>query len=865
MGYTLQQLQAMGAKPVQKAQPQPIAGSVVPKKKYTLQELQSLGAKPLVKTIAQQRQERIAQGLPVSVNEYRVDPTVAGNIVRGIIKAPLKVLLSVPAGVMGEKGITVKSKYLGDTSDLAKTMNQSTDKLIGKVKSGEISKGRAVAGVFGNALLNTADVASVVPVGGFLESVGINTAKAIAGQTFKETAKQLAIASGKSFARGAGTGALYDIGAQVASGEKYNPVQTLQSAALGGALDVGLSQVAPKIIGGVASKGKQVYTDKFTQEGRSSGVDKYIRKIFEGTTGDVQKLNDSAFKARKGLELLNKESSSILIPDESAPLGSGVTKPFNLQKAKPNELLSAVSEIDNKIASVARESAQEASQRGVKIDIAQAKQRIRKSIDNGDVSKATGERMLLQIESTGGDPLKVHDWVQDINIKYGKKYQRGTIDDTAIGSLADDTAETLRNNLDTVLDRRGYAEAFGNNQELKRMLVTIAKKANKNVNFGNIASDAGLDFGISVLTGNPAYMARTVGMGVFRGLISKFRNNAGLRAFRNASVGVSKIPTTTKLPTSGIKIKEVPEQFRLPAGPELGTQDNPIILGGRTGENSVKLLPAKKGLVGINPKTGRFTKTYTSEVAQKNVAQPPKNTQSTIKTSTMGDAKTIKASVNIPKTPKKSNVDIPKTTPEPKVKSNDIGNTLEQGKQPVEAFGKVSPGFLFGVGGASALGVAALGVSNKIKKDVSEIKKITDEQIAIRDKRSMDAIKSAISFNESSKTGDPYKFRKQSGIKKYGEDLGKYQITTAKLNENSKRFLGRQVSPDEFINNPKLQEKFIESEINFLLNKSYTLPQIFAAHRSGWSDFGEKQEKVYNRKKYVDSAINHYIKVLSKS
>ena len=80
-----------------------------------------------------------------------------------------------------------------------------------------------------------------------------------------------------------------------------------------------------------------------------------------------------------------------------------------------------------------------------------------------------------------------------------------------------------------------------------------------------------------------------------------------------------------------------------------------------------------------------------------------------------------------------------------------------------------------------------------------------------------------------------------------------------------KRFLGRQVSPDEFINNPKLQEKFIESEINLLLNKSYTLPQIFAAHRSGWSDFGEKQEKVYNRKKYVDSAINHYIKVLSKS
>lgn len=45
---------------------------------------EQLKSKFLPKSVEVQKQERIAQGLPVSVREGRVEPTMAGNIVREI-------------------------------------------------------------------------------------------------------------------------------------------------------------------------------------------------------------------------------------------------------------------------------------------------------------------------------------------------------------------------------------------------------------------------------------------------------------------------------------------------------------------------------------------------------------------------------------------------------------------------------------------------------------------------------------------------------------------------------------------------------------------------------------------------------------
>jgi len=426
-------------------------------------------------------------------------------------------------------------------------------------------------------------------------------------------------------------------------------------------------------------------------------LDKEIRNIFKGTTTDVGKIDEMAFKARKGLELLQKESNRIKIPDINTPLGSKITKKVNLSEASPNELLSSVLEMDKKIASQARSAVEKAKQKGIKIDTTDIETKILSEIDNGKIQKTTGKQMLKQIQSAKNDPVAIHDWVQDVNVKYGKKYQRGTIDDTATGKLADDVAEILRKKLDSVVDRKGYAEAFGNNQELKRMLVAIAKKANKGVNFGDIATDAGLDLGISVLTGNPAYMARTVGSGLFRGILSRVKNQSGIRTFRKALDISEKLGTKTKLPSSRIKTQAVAEQEtkvvedlvskKISAMKsildDIETAQYKELSGGT--DNGLWIMErainkAKENGVEfpLNKVTDRMKERYNNWVIkeksfgrekiplpQLNKTQPPTKNQSNINNTTIGLGKTNKAIPSIPKTTQKLDI-------------ADIGNTLSQ-------------------------------------------------------------------------------------------------------------------------------------------------------------------------------------------
>lgn len=503
-------------------------------------------------TIEEQKQALREQGQAVSVRSDRAEPTLAGGIIREIVKQPLKAALSVARPIVGySKGVSVDTNYLGNVGDYGTEIQKDTQQLAQKYKQGDISLGRAALGGIGAGAKQAMDLASVVPVG----QVGSIAKAGIASKTAIPTLKT---AARKSLIRSGAIGAGYDVSGQLASGEQYKPMQTVGAAALSTVLDFGLTKALPE--------GVEFGKKKFSQspEVISSKVDNEIANIFKGTTGDVDKIRESSFKARKGIELLNKESPNIKIPDENAPLGTRVTKPFNPATAKPNELLSGVKEMDNLIVSKMKKATEDARSRGFEVNTNDAKLIVQDAIENGDIPKASGERMLKQLDSIGNDPVKAHDWVQDVNMKYKKKYERGTIEDTALGSLADDVAQVLREKLDLIVDRKGYAEAFGNNQELKRMLVAIAKKANKQVNWGDITTDSGLDAAISILTGNPAYMARTVATGVFKNIWNKFRNNAGLRSFRKAVEGTSKIPTDTRLPFSVAKPKKAP--LGLPEG-----------------------------------------------------------------------------------------------------------------------------------------------------------------------------------------------------------------------------------------------------------------------------------------------------------
>lgn len=117
----------------------------------------------------------------------------------------------------------------------------------------------------------------------------------------------------------------------------------------------------------------------------------------------------------------------------------------------------------------------------------------------------------------------------------------------------------------------------------------------------------------------------------------------------------------------------------------------------------------------------------------------------------------------------------------------------------------------------------------------------------------------AIAYNETRGVeGNKYDFRKPSGNEELGDDIGKYQVTAGELKSWSKEFLGEEVDPDTFHKNPKLQERYMRSKIQNLLEHGATPEEVLALHRGGLTGYADpevRKRKREERKDYVDSAL----------
>lgn len=148
------------------------------------QILAFIKSKQAAPTVEQQKEQAIAEGKPTSVRSDRVEPTFLGSVLRSTLQAPIKTALSIPAAVMGEKGITVKSNYLGDTSDLSKTIRDNAEQLAERVKAGEITLPGALLRSTGKAGLETLEVGGLVPI-----SSGAKTGTKLAQEGVKDIAQ----------------------------------------------------------------------------------------------------------------------------------------------------------------------------------------------------------------------------------------------------------------------------------------------------------------------------------------------------------------------------------------------------------------------------------------------------------------------------------------------------------------------------------------------------------------------------------------------------------------------------------------------------------------------------------------------------
>lgn len=111
---------------------------------------------------------------------------------------------------------------------------------------------------------------------------------------------------------------------------------------------------------------------------------------------------------------------------------------------------------------------------------------------------------------------------------------------------------------------------------------------------------------------------------------------------------------------------------------------------------------------------------------------------------------------------------------------------------------------------------------------------------------------------------EPYSFRQPSGDKALGDALGAYQITEGLLKRYGKDYLGKEVTTEQFLKSPQLQDKFMEKEIErWDKEKDGKLsPQMaMAIHRRGWKGAREKFDgNVGDTRSYVEKGLKRYYK-----
>lgn len=120
---------------------------------------------------------------------------------------------------------------------------------------------------------------------------------------------------------------------------------------------------------------------------------------------------------------------------------------------------------------------------------------------------------------------------------------------------------------------------------------------------------------------------------------------------------------------------------------------------------------------------------------------------------------------------------------------------------------------------------------------------------------SADRIKAEVAFRESGTSSNPYTAVNDKN-KNGTADYGKYQVNEQTLKTYSKKFLGKEVTPEEFLKSPELQEKFMENAIKHLRTLgAKSLDAFLILWHKGWGDVSTKR---LQRLK-VDAGVRKYL------
>ena len=120
---------------------------------------------------------------------------------------------------------------------------------------------------------------------------------------------------------------------------------------------------------------------------------------------------------------------------------------------------------------------------------------------------------------------------------------------------------------------------------------------------------------------------------------------------------------------------------------------------------------------------------------------------------------------------------------------------------------------------------------------------------------------SSLAINETGGVkGDPYKFSQPSGIVKYGKALGKYQITEANLKHDAPLYLGKSMTPAQFLASPEAQDNLVYNKSNMMHMRGYTPEQIVDIHNKGMTNSSAPGSTQYQNPDYVKKFSMNYNK-----
>lgn len=111
----------------------------------------------------------------------------------------------------------------------------------------------------------------------------------------------------------------------------------------------------------------------------------------------------------------------------------------------------------------------------------------------------------------------------------------------------------------------------------------------------------------------------------------------------------------------------------------------------------------------------------------------------------------------------------------------------------------------------------------------------------------------AIATNETGGVkGNPYQFSQPSGDTSLGKALGKYQVTEGELKTYGKKFLGKNITPQQYLNSPEIQDNYLLGKANYYGGQGYAPQDIADIHRRGLKNSYPANSGQYQDPNYVN-------------